>query len=122
MENSSEMKALTKEQKQDFFNRAVAGLASQGFERAISDGNCAYRGENGRKCAIGHLMPDGLYEPRFENKRAEPFGAVGIGSVDFQWACELQRTHDLGTDPEHMREHLRYFAVDHELEIPEVLR
>lgn len=55
-------------QLQDIFNRVYLGLKSQGFERSMvedevaSDGVvCAYRGAEGRKCAVGHLIPDELY-------------------------------------------------------------
>ena len=29
--------------------------------------DCAYRGENGKMCAVGCLIPDDLYDPRMEN-------------------------------------------------------
>jgi hypothetical protein len=29
---------------------------------------CAYRGDGGRKCAIGFLIPDNFYNPRMETK------------------------------------------------------
>lgn len=36
------------------------------YECSFNENECAYRGENGLKCAIGHLIPDDLYLPQFE--------------------------------------------------------
>lgn len=68
-----------KELKQKIFDYVVDKLAAQG-ERSIFPGShldpdwapCQYRGSslNGRdvvfKCAVGHLMPDNMYEKAFE--------------------------------------------------------
>jgi hypothetical protein len=44
---------------QDAFNQIVRGLAAQSWRPSISrSGTCAYRGANGRACAVGHLLPD----------------------------------------------------------------
>ena len=50
---------------QEIFNIAYLGLAKQNWRRAMSitDGGrpaCAYRGNDGLKCAIGHCVPDEL--------------------------------------------------------------
>lgn len=37
----------------------VEGLVTQ---------TCAYRGEDGKKCAVGCLIPDELYDPKMETK------------------------------------------------------
>jgi hypothetical protein len=45
---------------QRIFDFVVARLAEQ--ERpSLKEGYCAYRGQNSLKCAIGHLIPDELY-------------------------------------------------------------
>lgn len=45
--------------KQAMFNAAYIGLAGQGFERSFVEGEgCMYRGRDGKKCAIGHCLPD----------------------------------------------------------------
>lgn len=55
---------VEQKRRQFWFDTAVRGLASQGFERSLSkagDGvteRCAYRGSEGRKCAVGWLMND----------------------------------------------------------------
>lgn len=43
-----------------------------------SDGICAYRGDNGLKCAIGHLIKDENYNPELEGK--------GVSNIDVQKA------------------------------------
>lgn len=53
---------------QEQFNTVVRGLAGQGWRqsRDPSAGNCLLRGPDGRKCAIGHLIPDPLYQKKME--------------------------------------------------------
>jgi hypothetical protein len=44
-------------------------LAQNARSVSIFDyGSCLYRGEDGRKCAIGCLIPDNLYEEDMEDK------------------------------------------------------
>lgn len=62
--------------RQEAFNRAVAGLwAQKAFSMAVMPDMdpddymaCAYRGLNGTKCAVGHLIPDDRYDAAFENQ------------------------------------------------------
>lgn len=53
--------------KQEIFDTVYKALLEQG-ESSVNNGVCAYRGPNGTKCAVGHLIPDDLYEPEFEGK------------------------------------------------------
>jgi hypothetical protein len=51
---------------QEIFDTVAKHLLAQG-ERAITEnGACAYRGVEGRKCAIGCLIPDEVYDPNME--------------------------------------------------------
>lgn len=54
------MEKLTQQQA---FNIVWNGLKAQGWKKSLSpDGHrCRYRGAEGRKCALGHLIPDDLY-------------------------------------------------------------
>lgn len=45
---------------QELFDRVVTALILQG-RPALNDGACAYRGEDGSKCAVGHLISDEVY-------------------------------------------------------------
>lgn len=66
----AEMKAQT------IFNKVVKHLFAQGCAASLprnpKDGaaysGCAYRGPNGTTCAVGHLIPDRLYDPVMEGK------------------------------------------------------
>lgn len=44
--------------RQAMFNKAVIGLSTQGFRQSMFAGSdrCAFRGEGGLKCALGHLI------------------------------------------------------------------
>ena len=50
---------------QEVFDFAVSKVIEQG-RPATKDGHCVYRADMDRKCAFGHLIPDSLYESRFE--------------------------------------------------------
>ncbi len=58
---------------------------------------CLYRGPNGKKCAIGILIPDDKYDPEFENASTSSVIAAagivvdGLKNMDFY---DIQRTHD----------------------------
>lgn len=51
--------------KQEIFDTVYEKLLKQG-KASTFDGKCRYRGANGNKCAIGHLIPDELYESYME--------------------------------------------------------
>lgn len=57
---------------QNTFNTVSAHLLNQN-ERSLADYHskqgCAYRGENGLKCAIGALISDEFYLPKLEGSR-----------------------------------------------------
>lgn len=114
---------------QEVFNVAVAGLASQGFERSMTDArnySCAYRGNGDRRCAIGWCIPDDLYDPETEGIRPlvarfrRVYGALFHG-VDFSELTVLQEAHDMAADAADMRARLREFAKLYKLALPAVL-
>jgi hypothetical protein len=67
---------LTMTNKQELFEKAVNGLLAQGVPSYDSSRSCMYRGLNGTKCAIGHLIPDELYDPGFEGTSFMDVGAT----------------------------------------------
>lgn len=76
--------------KQEIFDTVAKHLFSQG-QRAMMNNNhgldgeyCAYRGENGMKCAVGVLIPDDMYDPDMDK-----FGGDGT-SID----CILHKYPD----------------------------
>lgn len=55
--------------KQTIFNNAFLGVLKQGVPSvSIKLGMCAYRGDEGRKCAIGHSIADEEYTEEMEGK------------------------------------------------------
>jgi hypothetical protein len=111
--------------KQAMFNAAYIGLAGQGFERSWSAAYdvCAYRGDAGAKCAIGHCIPDSLYQDIFECGGAtEVMTSFGIKNAHglYDFAEHLQRVHDDNYEPDVMRVALQEFAQQHNLTIPTI--
>jgi len=54
---------------QEIFDYSVSKVIEQGEQALGMESRCLYRGENGTKCAVGHLIPDALY-----NKKMEGYG------------------------------------------------
>ena len=55
---------------QEIFDYSVSKVIEQGVQARGAEYQCAYRGENGTKCAFGHLIPDALYKPSMEGINA----------------------------------------------------
>ena len=51
---------------QETFDIVVTNLRNQGCQSLDDEFNCAYRGENGLKCAVGWLIPDDVYSEDME--------------------------------------------------------
>jgi hypothetical protein len=60
---------------QEIFNTAYLAVIEQGRPSVKKDGDCAYRGVEGAKCAIGHLIDDATAE------RWDKYGSTDIYSV-----------------------------------------
>ena len=119
---------MDKEALQQAFNKAYLGLKAQGFERSHKGGSgCRYRGPDGKKCAIGHMIPDEHYRPEMEGGSvcfiAESYPEalpVGLRGIPAQHALHrLQRCHDQASNPEDMKRRLVNYAEDWELTVPE---
>jgi hypothetical protein len=56
---------------QQAFDAALFGIRAQNYERSgwmdEGDFHCMYRDSAGRKCAVGHILPDAIYTPDIEN-------------------------------------------------------
>lgn len=57
---------------QAVFDNALNQVRKQGYMRSwdCEEDCCAYRGEHGRKCAVGASIPDSLYSRDIENETA----------------------------------------------------
>lgn len=109
---------------QEIFNMAYIGLAKQGFERSFDDETkyCLYRGPDGRKCALGHCIPDEIYDDELESiALAEVVEKIpDLSGVDIFFLENLRNCHDKGTSPIVMTLHLSAFAEESGLSIPKV--
>ena len=61
---------------QDIVDHTYTALVRQGGPSTLSDGICAFRGNRGRKCAIGWWIPDELY-----SKDMEVLGLAKMGQL-----------------------------------------
>lgn len=118
--------------KQALFNRVATHLLTQG-QRSIAaniafngDPGCAYRGEDGLKCAVGVLISDSRYTPKMENlpvcQLITKFGKrlPKFFTVHYNMLASLQDIHDRSSE-EHWRIDLERYAKKHGLEMPKGL-
>lgn len=93
--------------KQEVFNLVYEKLMQQGCQSLTESGMCAYRGEFGAKCAIGHLVDDETAEA-WDGKVHVEGGSTEIKSVlippKYEWMHgmldflgDLQIAHDSAT-------------------------
>lgn len=87
--------------RQEIFTKVLTALRAQGVASYDASGDgCQYRGPNGTKCAVGHLIPDDFPIGTWEGKRAsalgnEVFEAMNVGhNEDLEFLEALQYTHD----------------------------
>ena len=95
---------------QNMFDTAVKGIIKQGKPSIVKKhggpGVCRYRGRNGLKCAIGHLITDSKYSAKLEGISLlgnNLDGGVAIDRIleaanidprDQFFAANLQHLHD----------------------------
>jgi hypothetical protein len=114
--------------RQQIFNTAYHGLAAQGFTRSTqSDGvQCAYRGTDNKRCALGYLIPDAIYNPEWDRARLNAHALANenitkaICKENSDFLVELQEAHDYAHAPEDMMARLAEFAQLNGLTIPAI--
>ena len=105
--------------KQQIFDAVVNHLAAQKTQ-SISprpDGKgtqCAYRGENGAKCAVGCLIPDELYDPSMEGDNVDQLADINKLPDDLvdhvSLLYDLQFAHDYSLIVDDLKTNLRMIA------------
>lgn len=111
---------------QQLFNDAYLGLKSQDFRQSANDFGCMYR--HGKlKCAIGHCIPDHLYDPDMDSltsmstivNNQQVQGVIDrlYPDFDLDFAEKLQIVHDMA-DKGSMQESLITLAEEYGLEVP----
>lgn len=85
---------------QEVFNRVALHLLQQNHRSADALGTCSYRGEEGRRCAVGCLIPDDRYMASLEGlavtapKLQSLLRGLGFGSHQLDLLQTLQSLHD----------------------------
>lgn len=120
-----------REAMQDAYTKAYRGLESQNWRQSTQStgddsGMCVYRGTEGRKCAVGWVIPDAVYTPGMEGKGVT-FAMVEELYPDLNEAdqCsmqdflrDLQNLHD-DCEGAKMKNAFVVYGRNHELVIPE---
>ena len=112
--------------KQETFDTVVAHLRKQGAKATLppSDDHddceeleCAYRSIDGKRCAVGCLIPDERYQPKYEGMSADHSDVTEILlelGHDVRLCSDLQSVHD-SYDVDEWEENFRLKANMHAL-------
>jgi hypothetical protein len=119
---------------QEMFDKAYLGVIQQGSKSQNADGGCAYRGQSGNKCGIGHLIPDDLakaWDKRTNSSILHIRGTEAYPIPDFiknnmALARAMQHAHDACENYSHtafigeFKYRMEQVAKDHKLTIPQL--
>jgi hypothetical protein len=95
-----------KKKHQAAFDKVADGLLRQGRRSMLkgSKTTCAYRGPDGERCGIGHIIPDHEYDPKME--KLDIFELLNGGwkipslrGLSDGFLADLQGAHDIGLVP-----------------------
>lgn len=121
------------ETRQKMFDKVAVHLVTQGTYAGIlvSPGEirCFYRADDGKRCAIGCLIPDELYHRRME--RSSVSGILDCGDFNLdtvlkpevvgrKFLAELQLVHDDEANWLNIRGALARFAKTYNLNLPKL--
>jgi hypothetical protein len=90
-------------------------------------GSCQYRAPDGKKCAVGCLIPKRLYTSSIEGLPADSstlipiYKKLGINSSNLAFLHSLQWVHDNNAESD-WKDKLRVIAKEHHLKIPACLK
>lgn len=96
---------------QEMFDTVLTHMRVQRC-KSVENGRCRYRGSDGKRCPIGFLIPDDMYEERYENQSISdlPSLANKLG-LNLPLAVSLQVAHDSSTDANFMVEYEQKMAA-----------
>lgn len=108
--------------KQEVFDIVAKQLAAQNWEKSLANGSCAYRGVDGKKCAIGALLNDDDVVQEGDTVFGRWFDPI-LERLDLGWGGRdfldrLQGAHDLATSGNHMEAMLKNVGIAYRLEWP----
>ena len=111
---------------QEIFDTVSTHLFTQGVQSTTLDDNdrkmCAYRGDNGTRCAIGVLIPDDVYSEHMEGHSVESFIMLPFlnpNNTPELFLTRLQMAHDNDGNWEcesNMKKTLTRIAEDYHLD------
>ena len=101
---------------QEIFDKVNFHLRSQNAKSLDEFGKCAYRGQDGRSCAVGCLIPDELYKPSMEYMVSDQIDGLSsiVGTQDYPEKLYLLRGLQLIHDiypPEQWEHELRLLGI-----------
>jgi hypothetical protein len=113
---------------QQIFNRVWRHIIKQGGP-AMDGNTCAYRAKNGRKCGIGALIPDDVYEKRIEGMGVNDLEGLFLKKCrlpatdnDLFFLGEIQDCHDKTCDYhdfiDAFKKEMRRVAKKYKLTVP----
>lgn len=109
--------------KQEMFNKAYIGLASQGWKRCLERGSCSYGNDLGHRCAWGWVdttLSGDIMGP-VRDLRDDGIGlAASLSDDQLEFAGDLQACHDEASDGT-LKDAFRRFARRHRLAVPVLL-
>jgi len=111
---------MWKPTEQMIFSQVFRGLRAQHWEQSLGDLGCSYRGAWGRKCAVGHLVWDEV----FDSGDLDPDSCIStmllhIGLQDLEdFISCLVDAHDKYSSPPEMKAAFDQIAEDHSLKVP----
>jgi len=106
---------------QPLFDKVLASMRLQGYVRSTGAAEaCTYRGDDGLRCFVGHLIPDRSYRPDMEgstvnmlHESGQVFSTLTYESLEF--LEHLQSIHD-DEPPTRWEAALADLAEDYDLE------
>jgi hypothetical protein len=94
---------------QEFYDRTIAHLETQGRPAHHHDGGCLYRDPYGLKCAIGFWIPDTEYFSKFEGEGVE--GVLELVDRDTHpWARTVAQHLGLAKDLQQLHDYIVYWG------------
>jgi hypothetical protein len=93
---------LTRFTLQSAFDTAYNGVIAQGGPSMDEAGTCLYRGPNGRKCSLGHLILDEEYDPNWDKKGGAAASGLPLtgGVTLYRLVEKMQEAHDYAAKAE----------------------
>jgi hypothetical protein len=89
---------MSTKSRQAVYDQVVTHLRTQGNLSHNENGSSAYRGVNGRRCAMGIFITDDKYDPAIEGNAIESLMAYlpqEIADTGKEFLGSLQRLHDV---------------------------